>query len=712
MDQYIGKLLDNRYELLEEIGSGGMAVVYKAMCHRLNRLVAVKILKPELSKDAEFRRRFYGESQAVAMLSHPNIVSVYDVSHTDDCDYIVMELIDGITLKQYLEQKGKLNWREALHFGTQIAKALEHAHSRGIIHRDIKPHNIMLLKDGSVKVADFGIARVTSAQNTLTREALGSVHYISPEQAKGGNVDCRSDLYSLGVVLYEMLTGRPPFDGDTPVSVAIQHINSKATMPREIDPSIPIGLEQITMRAMEADLSKRYASATAMLQDLESFRKNPAMVFDASTAETQPPHRVRTTPKEPEPIKKSRVPLIVGASCIGAAVIGLVILMISLFGGFGSGVDVTVPNLVGEPAQSLAEQYADDFNIEISDWVYDETVEYGIVISQEPKEGKTVKKGSKITVTASLGTQNMIMPNLINYNFHDAQNIIAGYSANLNVKLTYEESDIYVEDYVIRTSPAYGSPLTAGQTIELFVSQGASQELVSVPELVGMDVEDALKRIDKEGLARGSIKYVGSDLPKGTVTFQSLSQGTDVKKNTVINLQVSEGSLSAAQVPSITMQPSSLTVEQGTVATLSAYAEVSDGGTVNYEWFTGGLNGQQVGTGAVLTVPTDTLGTTNYYCKITNTLDGKTVSINTNMAKVSVIAKVEPVTKVLDLALPSGEGTSTIVVKLDGDNYTAPFTVSRSEGTIQIAVESTGSHIVDVYVDGLLTLSKTVTFTQ
>ena len=287
MDQYIGKLLDNRYEILELVGVGGMARVYKARCHRLNRLVAIKILREDLSQDAELRRRFHDESQAVAMLSHPNIVSVYDVSRSSELEYIVMELIDGITLKQYMQQKGnKLNWREALHFITQIVKALGHAHSRGIIHRDIKPHNIMVLRDGSVKVADFGIARLVSGgHSTLTQEALGSVHYISPEQARGSHIDARSDLYSAGVVLYEMITGRLPFEGDTPVSVAIQHINSIPLSPRELDPEIPEALEAITMKAMAPNPDDRYLNADAMLADLEEFRKNPAVNFDYGTSE-------------------------------------------------------------------------------------------------------------------------------------------------------------------------------------------------------------------------------------------------------------------------------------------------------------------------------------------------------------------------------------------------------------------------------------------
>ena len=279
-EKYIGRLLDNRYEILEVIGTGGMAVVYKARCHRLNRLVAIKILKDDLSQDEEFRRRFHAESQAVAMLSHPNIMSVYDTSATDEADYIVMELIDGITLKQYMEKKGTLNWKETLHFAMQIAKALEHAHSRGIVHRDIKPHNVMVLKNGSVKVTDFGIARIMSKSNTLTKEALGSVHYISPEQAKGGRVDNRSDIYSLGVVMYEMMTGRPPYDGESPVAVAIQHINGGAQMPSMLNPNIPGGLEQIIMKAMAQEPSGRYNTATALLYDLEEFRKDPSMLFD------------------------------------------------------------------------------------------------------------------------------------------------------------------------------------------------------------------------------------------------------------------------------------------------------------------------------------------------------------------------------------------------------------------------------------------------
>lgn len=288
MDHYIGKMLDNRYEILERIGTGGMAVVYKAKCHRLNRLVAVKILKADLAQDEDFRRRFNAESQAVAQLSHANIVSVYDVSRGGDTEYIVMELIDGITLKQYMEKRGRLNWRESLHFITQIMRGISHAHSRGIIHRDIKPQNVMVLRDGSVKVADFGIACLENASQTLTQEALGSVHYVSPEQARGDRIDARSDIYSAGIVFYEMLTGRLPFEGDSPVSVAIQHLSSIPLSPREINPEIPQQLELICMKAMAPNLDRRYPSADAMIADLETFRKNPGISLDFDLTDLRP----------------------------------------------------------------------------------------------------------------------------------------------------------------------------------------------------------------------------------------------------------------------------------------------------------------------------------------------------------------------------------------------------------------------------------------
>ena len=296
-DPYIGKMLDNRYEILERIGTGGMAIVYKAKCHRLNRLVAVKILKSDLAQDEDFRRRFNAESQAVAQLSHPNIVSVYDVSKGGDIEYIVMELIDGITLKQYMEKRGQLNWRESLHFITQIMRGLSHAHSRGIVHRDIKPQNVMVLRDGSVKVADFGIACLENAAQTLTQEALGSVHYISPEQARGDRTDARSDIYSAGVVLYEMLTGRLPFEGDSAVSVAIQHLSSVPLAPREVNPDIPEQLELICMKAMAPDLEKRYPSADAMIADLEAFRKNPGVNLDFELSDLRPEETDEPTQK-------------------------------------------------------------------------------------------------------------------------------------------------------------------------------------------------------------------------------------------------------------------------------------------------------------------------------------------------------------------------------------------------------------------------------
>ena len=466
MDKYIGRLLDNRYEILEVIGTGGMAVVYKARCHRLNRLVAIKILKDDYLHDEEFRRRFHSESQAVAMLSHPNIVSVYDVSSSIMADYIVMELVDGITLKQYMEKKGILNWKETLHFGIQIAKALEHAHGRGIVHRDIKPHNVMVLKNGSVKVMDFGIARMMSQGNTLTKEALGSVHYISPEQAKGGRVDNRSDIYSLGVVMYEMMAGRPPYDGDSPVSVAIQHINGGAVMPSTLNPNIPDGLEQIIMKAMAHEISDRYVSATRMLSDMDEFRKNPSLLFDYNTppldaVTKMPPPLVLHEPKpaaKPEPVSKPEPVVPVNLelkprtgptaaekaaarrqgtttssqhrsrereaerrrrkaeeSSSRAATIAIIVCSLVIVVALGillylaiSGDWISKNEELVTVPNLVGQEYTDGmtvngFTIKEQPAVYNDEIPKGQIIHQEPEGGEKVVKGSTIYITVSLG---------------------------------------------------------------------------------------------------------------------------------------------------------------------------------------------------------------------------------------------------------------------------------------------------------------------
>ena len=673
MDRYIGKLLDNRYEILEKIGSGGMADVYKARCHRLNRLVAIKILKEDLSQDAEFRRRFHAESQAVAMLSHPNIVSVYDVSHSDNIDYIVMELIEGITLKQYMEQKGTLNWREALHFATQICKALEHAHSRGIIHRDIKPHNIMILKDGSVKVADFGIARVSSAQNTLTREALGSVHYISPEQAKGAQVDCRADLYSLGVVMYEMLTGRPPYDGDTPVSVAIQHISGHPTMPREINPSIPLGLEQITMHAMTAELPHRYPSATRMLHDLEEFRKEPNIVFDF-TAEAD---------------------------------------------------SIDVQRLINDPnymPKTLGRTNA------VKGALADAVAKKKQLEQDKKAQQDASRRGSRIAVIAGIVCIALavivICYFLYNYFFSDLFSrteevpVCIALGLNLNIQIDERKDDIYTEGYVIETSPANGEPLTSGQTVTLVVSLGPDIELVEVPTLVGEDVDEALALIAKAGLQNGSIRNDDSDLPKGTVTFQSIDGGQMVKKDTVINLRVSSGPQEAA-TPVVTNLSQDQAVLQDESLTLSISAYASDDGTLRYAWYmsrdgsydNAALVSRSKEGNTTCEADTSVPGTYYYFCIVENSLDDNTKTTKSNM--IEVVVQEKAVEKTIDVTLPSKNGLYEVTVYVDGTLQYGPTSVSITDGTavmLQIPVRGKGTLPVDVYLDGAIYDSQLISF--
>ena len=599
MNYYIGQLLDDRYELLEVIGTGGMAVVYKARCHRLNRLVAIKILKDEFSGDEEFRRRFRAEGEAVAMLSHPNIVQVYDVSSSDSANYIVMELIDGISLKQYMEVKGVLNWKETLHFAMQIAKGLEHAHSRGIVHRDIKPHNVMVLKNGSVKVMDFGIARVMNKSNTLTKEALGSVHNISPEQAKGSYTDNRSDIYSLGVVMYEMMTGRPPYDGESPVAVAIQHINGGAPLPSALNPNIPKGLEQIIMKSMALDVNDRYASATEMLRDMEEFRKNPEIRFNyhsvlddatrplrgmenllprntaqrvakaggGSTSvsrETGKTGSARTgqntgTARSSDAIRRaqqrrreeerreaerSRVAAIAVVACSVVAVVAIVVFLVAVFNGSLVRQEqdlVDVPYLEGWPySEELADRYP-DFTLRLQPQQYSDKYAKGQIMHQEPVGGSRVSKGTEIFLTVSMGVEPevKVMENLIDVTEEEARAFLSG--QGFNPLCRYKNSSVYAEGRVICTDPEYGTELKSGQTINLWISTGPKTVFAKMPGVVGMMKQEALDLLESKGFANVVTIDVESDEPKGKVVSQSAEKNTELDVNTEIRLEISEG---------------------------------------------------------------------------------------------------------------------------------------------------------------------------
>ena len=622
MDQYIGKMLDDRYEILELIGSGGMANVYKARCHRLNRLVAIKILKSDLADNADFRRRFHDESQAVAQLSHANIVSVYDVSTNPDREYIVMELIDGITLKQYMERRGRMDWRESLHFITQIMRGLSHAHSRGIIHRDIKPQNIMVLRDGSVKVADFGIACLANQGQTLTQEALGSVHYISPEQARGDRIDARSDIYSAGVVLYEMLTGRLPFEGDSAVSVAIQHLSSVPLAPRDIDPSIPEPLELICMKAMNSDPNKRYASADAMIEDLEKFRRDPSVDMDyirqeltAPAADTEPTmplptaqvasavkkhtgelRREREAEEEPPRRDKKSIAIIAG---IFAAAVLLVVLLFKLilgdFGPAGSNKSYPVPDIRGKTVEEAQEMEGvkDIFLIEVQGTRTTEEYQPGQIVEQDPAAGRTRKSNLVIQVYVAAEPEKVPMKDLVGMEYRQARVLLTDMGLDLKITTETVSSDKYGADAVIETVPAADEPLVAGQTVILRVSTGP--ETVTVPTFTGQDIANAVQNAQDLGLTVGEITYdTFSFAPQGQVIEQSIKPTSEVPGGTKIRFTVSgqknSDDATAARVVEFTM-PSDMEgmikveFEQDSVTLDSQYINASMG-TVTYT-FTG-----------------------------------------------------------------------------------------------------------------------------
>ena len=601
MDQYIGTMLDNRYELMEIIGVGGTAVVYKAKCHRLNRFVAVKILRKEFASDQQFCRQFHDEAQAVAMLSHPNIVNIYDVSRSGNVDYIVMELIDGITLKEYLSRRGQLSPKEVTIFATQIARALEHAHDHDIIHRDIKPHNIMLLRDGTVKVADFGIAHFAEQESTYSKgEAIGSVHYVSPEQAKGSFVDNRTDLYSLGVVMYEMITGRLPFEGDTPVSIAIQHINSIALPPSIFAEDVPEQLEEITMKAMNPNLSRRYANAGQILEDLEAFQNaqqfklniakedsgaateqpseldatrklhNTGEVAAILEAENRAQEQRRREEQELQEIKeeiretetggeageeaegskkkkkrKERSPLpgaflfsilAVLVFCMGAGYF-----VKSVLDPYGEQDDskLTTPNLVGlYYSQVISDPQYAEFTIVEGEYVYNETVDAGKILEQTPEQNRKMEKGGTITVNISRGAKTFNLPAYANQEARQVK-IELERLGIICVENTPEFNDEVPNGYVLRTEPEAGTELTAGDTVTLTVSKGPEVVLVEMPDLMGRSESEALTLLEAAGLNWEPVTYEEYEGTPGQVIYQSVEAHTQVEKGTVVAFKIS-----------------------------------------------------------------------------------------------------------------------------------------------------------------------------
>ena len=567
MDRFIGKRLDGRYEIHELIGVGGMAYVYKAYDRVEGRWVAIKILKEEFSNNSDFLRRFRNESKAIAVLSHPNIVKVYDVSFGDQIQYIVMEFIDGITLKQYIEQEGVIRWNEAVHFTTQILMALECAHEKGIIHRDIKPQNIMLLQDGTIKVADFGIARfLQSETTTMTDKAIGSVHYIAPEQASGDYITDKADIYSVGVMLYEMLTGKLPFVADNAVSVALMQLQAKAVMPRELNPSIPRGLEQITMKAMEKNPVDRFQSAGEMLDDLDQFRRNPNVVFhyDLQTAHArydasrsmeaydnsrQAPSYNDDYEYEEELVRSRRSAkgaMVVKGVLVAAIIVGLAVAAIYFLNYWNNLPEkdndlMEMPQLVGKLYEDVVanEEYS-GFNITVVEG-NDPDKQPGEIMKQDPEAGIMVKKTADVELLVNGGVDQVEVPDVKNYTMEDAQNAMT--EAGLHSKVENVADDEVEEGHVVSTDPGAGTSVDKGSVVTLKVSSGPAEEKIKVPDgLEGELLYNVTAMLEDAGLTVGSINRDDtSTLPADTVISVTPGEGSEVSKGSAVDVTVSSG---------------------------------------------------------------------------------------------------------------------------------------------------------------------------
>ncbi len=566
MDKFVGKRLDGRYEIHEIIGVGGMAVVYKAYDNVEDRIVAIKILKDEFVSNEEFIRRFKNESKAIAMLSHPNIVNVYDVSFGDLIQYIVMEYIDGVTLKEYIELQGSLRWKDALYFTVQILRGLQHAHDKGIVHRDVKPQNIMVLPDGTIKVTDFGIARFArSEQRTMTDKAIGSVHYISPEQARGDKADDKADIYSVGVMLYEMLTGQLPFQAESAVSVAIMQLQRDPQLPTEINASIPLGLEQITMHAMQKLVERRYQSASEMLCDLEAFKKDPSLTFEHSYFVDDAPTKfvedslISSTPasavddeeldveETPEKTKSAMIPILAGVAATLVVIIAVLGIMFGkkLFFTDSTGEEIACPNFLGKTVEEVKEM--EEYDIFVIDWQHktDNEYEIGTVCDQSQPSEKKLKTGAQITLYVSTGQSTVKVPDvyLKTESYAVSELNSKGFKTVIN-----EVADDEVEvGCVIKTEPARTTVVAEGTEITVYVSTGKAVKMIDVPNVIGLTKEQAVSDIEEDGLIavieERDLSSGENFYEKGYVFYQDpdANSSTQVTEGTNITIYVSTG---------------------------------------------------------------------------------------------------------------------------------------------------------------------------
>lgn len=581
MENYCGKRLDGRYEIREIIGVGGMAVVYKAYDNIDDRIVAVKILKEEFLANEEFRRRFKNESKAIAVLSHPNIVKVYDVSFGDRLQYIVMEYIEGITLKEYIEQQKIINWKETVHFVSQILLALQHAHDKGIVHRDIKPQNIMLLQDGTIKVTDFGIARFSrSDTKTMTEDAIGSVHYISPEQARGEITDDKADLYSVGVVMYEMLTGQLPFQSDNAVSIAIMQLQQEAKPPREINPEIPLGLEQITLRAMQKNPNNRYHSAAEMMLDIDEFKRNPLIKFNYNYFVDEEPTKfvdksvtggISTAPKtteevsvdedDTEEVKNNKTMPILFGILAGVVVLVAVIAGVLIF---GNAKKVTVPNFVGmnyiDEIMSNSE-YTDNFTFE-TESVYSKEVAAGVVMKQTPEADGKIKKGKTIKLEIAYNDASILITGIKGLTGTEAQTKLKNSGFEVKIIESYDKNAPV--GIVFNSYPTEGSYAEKGSLVTIYVSTDQNPNAVAVPSVTSFSQDLATQMLKSAGFTV-TVTQQDSAESAGTVVNQEPASGTQADKGSAVTIFVSTGTPSESTATISVKLPTTKNSSSGTM---------------------------------------------------------------------------------------------------------------------------------------------------